>query len=324
MNLRSLVALTTALFGIAAQAQVYPNKPIRLVVSASAGGTSDILARLVVPKVSQALGQPIVIDIRPGAGGNIGADMVAKAPPDGYTLLMNYPAFTSNQAFYGNLTFDPAKDFSPVTLLVEMPVVVVVNPSLPANSLQELISLAKKQSGKLNFGSSGNGGVGHLVGEMFNSAAGVKMVHVPYKGNGPALVDVVTGVLSLTFSDIAGALPHINSGKMRAIAIAAEKRSLKLPHVPTMDEAGLPGFRASSWFGIVATGGTPQPIINRLNAEFTKALHSQDLRERLTDMSFVVAGNSPTEFADFLRTETSKWVKVIKDTGANKTPPTGS
>ncbi len=321
MNLRSLIALTAAFSCLAAHAQDYPNKPIRLVVSASAGGTSDILARLVVPKVSQALGQPIVVDIRPGAGGNIGADMVAKAAPDGYTLLMNYPAFTSNQAFYGNLPFDPAKDFSPITLLVEMPVVVVVNPNLPVNSLQDLIALAKRQPGKLNFGSSGNGGVGHLVGEMFNSAADVKMVHVPYKGNGPALVDVVTGVLSLTFSDIAGALPHINNGKMRPLAIAADKRSVKLPNVPTMSEAGLPGFKASSWFGIVTTAGTPQPIVNRLNAEFTKALHSQELRDRLTEMSFVVAGNSTTEFAEFLRAETAKWVKVIKDTGANKTLP---
>jgi len=302
--------------GFAAQAQGYPTKPVRLVVSFAAGGTSDILARILAPKLSEALGQTVLVDNRPGAGGNIGAEVVAKAAPDGYTLLLAPPSLTANLALYGKLSFDPVQDLAPVTLIAELPIVLVVHPALPAKSVQELIALAKAQPGKLNFGSSGNGGIGHLVGEMFKSMTGVQMVHVPYKGNGPALTDLMAGVLNLTFSDIAGALPHVKSGKLRTLAIASQKRSPTLPDVPTIIEAGVAGFQASSWFGIVVTAGTPQPVIAKLNQEFTKLLRTPETRERLTGLAFDVVGSTTAEFAAFLRNEFVKWTRVVKDSGA--------
>lgn len=316
MIVRFLVAMLAISFGSAAYAQNYPAKPIRLIVSFATGGTSDILARILAPKLSEALGQPVLVDNRPGAGGNIGAEIVAKAAPDGYTMLLAPPSLTANLALYGELNFDPVKDLAPVTLVAELPIVLVVYPALPAKSVKELIALAKAQPGKLNFGSSGNGGIGHLVGEMFKSMAGVRMEHVPYKGNGPALTDLMAGVLNLTFSDIAGALPYVKTGKLRALAIASQKRSPTLPEVATLIEAGVPGFQASSWFGIVVTTGTPQPVIAKLNEAFTKLLHSPETRDRLTGLAFDVVGSTTPEFAVFLSNEFIKWTKVVKDSGA--------
>ena len=300
----------------AAHAQTYPDHPLRLVVPFATGGTSDILARFVAPPLWQALGQPVVVDNRPGAGSNVGNEIVAKAAPDGYTLLMATPALASNQALYGKLNYDPIANFAPVTLVAEIPIALVVHPSMPTKTVKELIALAKAQPNKLNFGSSGNGGIGHLVGEMFKSATGVQMVHVPYKGNGPALVDVMSGVLNLTFTDIAGGMPYINAGKMRPLAIASKKRSAQLPAVPTMMEAGVPGFEATTWFAVFATGGTPQPIINRLNTEIVKSLQAPDMREKLTNLGCEVVGNKPEQLAGFLKSEMAKWSKVIKDSGA--------
>lgn len=316
MILRFLLALLAISLDSAAYAQSYPTKPIRLVVSFATGGTSDILARILAPKLSDALGQPVLVDNRPGAGGNIGAEIVAKAAPDGYTMLLAPPSLTANLALYGELNFDPVKDLAPVTLVAELPIVLVVYPALPAKSVKELIALAKAQPGKLNFGSSGNGGIGHLVGEMFKSMAGVRMEHVPYKGNGPALTDLMAGVLNLTFSDIAGALPYVKTGKLRALAIASEKRSPTLPEVPTMIEAGVSGFQASSWFGIVVTAGTPQPMIAKLSDAFIKLLHTPATRDRLTGLAFDVVGSTTPEFATFLNSEFIKWTKVVKDSGA--------
>ena len=299
-----------------AHAQTYPDHPLRLVVPFAAGGTSDILARFVGPPLSAALGQPVVVDNRPGAGSNVGNEIVARAPPDGYTLIMATPALASNQALYGKLNYDPIANFAPVTLVAEIPIALVVHPSMPTKTVKELVALAKAQPGKLNFGSSGNGGIGHLVGEMFKSANGVNMVHVPYKGNGPALVDLMSGVLNLTFTDIAGGMPYIKAGKMRPLAIASKRRSAQLPAVPTMVEAGVTGFEATTWFAVFATGGTPQPIINRLNTEIVKSLQAPDIRERLTGLGCEVVGNKPEELAAFLKAEMTKWAKVIKESGA--------
>jgi len=299
-----------------ASAQTYPDKPIRMVVPFAAGGTSDILARFVAPPLTAALGQTVIVDNRPGAGSNLGSEIVAKAPPDGYTLIMATPALASNQALYGKLNYDPVNGFAPVTLVAEIPIALVVHPSMPTKTVKELIALAKANPGKLNFGSSGNGGIGHLVGEMFKSAAGINMVHVPYKGNSPALIDLMSGVLNLTFTDIAGGMPYIKAGKMRSLAIASAKRSSQLPTVPTMIEAGVPGFVATTWFAVFATGGTPQPIVNRLNSEIVKSLQQPEMREKLTGLGCEVIGNKPEELAAFLRAETTKWAKVIKESGA--------
>ena len=299
-----------------ASAQSYPDKPIRMVVPFAAGGTSDILARFVAPPLTAALGQTVIVDNRPGAGSNLGSEIVAKAPPDGYTLIMATPALASNQALYGKLNYDPVNGFAPVTLVAEIPIALVVHPSMPTKTVKELIALAKANPGKLNFGSSGNGGIGHLVGEMFKSATGIDMVHVPYKGNGPALIDLMSGVLNLTFTDIAGGMPYIKAGKMRPLAIASAKRSSQLPAVPAMIEAGVPGFVATTWFAVFATGGTPQPIVNRLNSEIVKSLQQPEMREKLTGLGCEVVGNKPEELAAFLRAETTKWAKVIKESGA--------
>ena len=299
-----------------AGAQSYPEKPVRMVVPFAAGGTSDILARFVAPPLTAALGQTVIVDNRPGAGSNLGSEIVAKAPPDGYTLIMATPALASNQALYGKLNYDPVNGFAPVTLVAEIPIALVVHPSMPTKTVKELIALAKANPGKLNFGSSGNGGIGHLVGEMFKSATGINMVHVPYKGNGPALIDLMSGVLNLTFTDIAGGMPYIKAGKMRPLAIASAKRSSQLPAVPAMIEAGVPGFVATTWFAVFATGGTPQPIVNRLNSEIVKSLQQPEMREKLTGLGCEVVGNKPEELAAFLRAETTKWAKVIKESGA--------
>jgi tripartite-type tricarboxylate transporter receptor subunit TctC len=314
VSLLFAVALAGSMPG--AHAQTYPERPLRLVVPFATGGTSDILARFVAPPLWTALGQPVVVDNRPGAGSNVGNEIVAKAAPDGYTLIMATPALASNQALYGKLNYDPVAGFAPVTLVAEIPIALVVHPSMPVKSVKEFIALAKAQPGKLNFGSSGNGGIGHLVGEMFKSATGVQMVHVPYKGNGPALVDLMSGVLNLTFTDIAGGMPYIKAGKMRPLAIASKRRSAQLPEVPTMVEAGVPGFEATTWFAVFATGGTPAPIVNRLNAEIVKSLNTPDMRERLTGLGCEVVGNKPEELAAFLKAEIAKWGKVVKESGA--------
>ncbi|MDB5811347.1 MAG: transporter substrate-binding protein [Betaproteobacteria bacterium] len=317
MSKRLLLSLLPAIALLPhAQAQTYPDHPLRLVVPFATGGTSDILARFVASPLWAAIGQPVVVDNRPGAGSNVGNEIVAKAAPDGYTLLMATPALASNQALYGKLNYDPLNNFSPVTLVAEIPIALVVHPSMPTKTVKELIALAKAQPDKLNFGSSGNGGIGHLVGEMFKSATGIKMTHVPYKGNGPALVDLMSGVLNLTFTDIAGGMPYIKAGKMRPLGITTKRRSAQLPDVPTMNEAGVPGFEASTWFAVFATGGTPRPVINRLNAEIVKSLQTPEMREKLTNLGCDVVGNKPEELTAFFKAEMAKWSKVIRESGA--------
>ena len=294
----------------------YPEKPIRLVVPYAPGGTSDIVARLIAAPLWNVMGQPVIADNRPGAGSNIGTEIVAKAAPDGYTLLMATPAISSNPALYGKVNWDPVASFAPVTLVGEVPVVLVVHPGLSAKSVRELVALAKAQPGKLNFGSSGNGGIGHLVGEHFKSMAGVDMTHVPYKGNGPALLDLMAGVLNLTFSDLAGASPFMKAGKLRPLAIASARRSPTVPDLPTMSEAGVPGFQASSWFAVFAPAHTPRPVVSKLNADIVKVVHAPEVRDRMTGLGFEVVGGKPEELSAFLKSEIAKWSKVIKVSGA--------
>ncbi|MEO7133302.1 MAG: tripartite tricarboxylate transporter substrate binding protein [Vicinamibacterales bacterium] len=298
-------------------AQNYPNKPVRLVVPFPAGGTTDLLARAMAQKLSDALGQQFVVDNRPGAGGNIGADIVAKSPPDGYTLLMGtVGTHAINPGLYAKMPYDHVKDFAPVVLVAGVPNVLVVNPGLPVKTVAELIKAAKDQPGSINFASSGNGTSIHLSGELFKAMTGVQMAHVPYKGSAPALTDLIGGQVQIMFDNLPSALPQIKAGKLRAVAVTSTKRAPALPDLPTIAESGIPGFEASSWFGILAPAGTSRDIVQRINAEANKALQAAEMKDKLLAQGAEAAGNSPEYFADYIRSETTKWAKVVKDSGA--------
>jgi len=300
-----------------AQAQTYPTKPIRLVVPFPAGGTTDILARAVAQKLSETLGQQVIVDNRPGAGGNIGSELVARSAPDGYTLLMGtVGTHAINVSLYPKLPYDPVKDFTPIVLVAGVPNVLVVNPSLPARSVAELIAYAKANPGKLNFASSGSGTSIHLSGELFKVLTGVQMTHVPYKGSAPALTDLVGGQVQLMFDNLPSSLAFIKAGKLRALAVTSKTRAAALPDVPTMVEAGVPDFEASSWFGILAPAGTPRDIVVRINAEVAKWLATPDAREKLAGQGAIAAGGAPEDFARHIASETAKWARVVKASGA--------
>ncbi|MEO8675947.1 MAG: tripartite tricarboxylate transporter substrate binding protein [Casimicrobiaceae bacterium] len=306
-----------ALAAIVASAQTYPAKPIRLVVPFPPGGATDILARDVAQKLTEAWGQQVIVDNRPGAGGNIGSELVAKAAPDGYTLEMGtVGTHAINASLYAKMPYDHVKDFAPVILVAGVPNVLVVNPALPANSVAELIAYAKANPGKLNFASSGNGTSIHLSGELFKFMAGVQMTHVPYKGSAPALQDLLGGQVQLMFDNLPPSLPQIKAGKLRALAVTSLTRAPALPDVPTMAEAGLPGFEASSWFGVLAPAGTPPAIVTKLNAEIAKWLATPEAKERLSKQGANAAGGTPEDFAKHIAAETAKWAKVVKDSGA--------
>jgi tripartite-type tricarboxylate transporter receptor subunit TctC len=312
----ALTCLALALPNVAA-AQSYPTKPVRLVVPFPAGGTTDILARAMAQKLSEALGQQFVVDNRPGAGGNIGADIVAKSAPDGYTLLMGTVGTQAiNPSLYAKMPYDAAKDFAPVILVAGVPNVLVAHPSVPAKTVAELIKLAKDKPGAINFASSGNGTSIHLSGELFKVMTGVQMSHVPYKGSAPAITDLLGGQVQIMFDNLPSAMPHIKAGKLRAIAVTSTKRAPALPDVPTIAEAGVPGFEASSWFGILAPTGTPRDIVLKINAEGNKALNSADMKEKLLAQGAEAVGNTPESFSDYIKAETVKWAKVVKDSGA--------
>jgi len=314
---RWAVGAVLALLATGAWGQAYPAKPIRLVVPFPAGGTTDILARAVGQKLTEAWGQPVVVDNRPGAGGNIGSELVAKAAPDGYTLLMGtVGTHAINASLYAKMPYDHIKDFAPVILVAGVPNVLVVNPAVPVNSVQELIAYAKANPGRLNFASSGSGTSIHLSGELFKVMAGVQMTHIPYKGSAPALQDLIGGQVQLMFDNLPSALPQIKGGKLRALAVTSATRAAALPDVPTVAEAGLPGFEASSWFGVLAPAGTPVAIIARLNAEIAKWLASPEAREKLASQGANAAGGSPEDFAKHIAAETAKWQKVVKESGA--------
>jgi tripartite-type tricarboxylate transporter receptor subunit TctC len=324
-NVRGALVLLTAVitaiaapFTFAQGAANYPTKPVRLVVPFPAGGTTDILARAVAQKLSEAWGQQVIVDNRPGAGGNIGSDLVAKSKPDGYTLLMGtVGTHAINPSLYKNMPYDHVKDFVPVILVAGVPNVLVVNPSLPVHSVPELIAYAKANPGKLNFASSGNGTSIHLSGELFKAMTGVEMTHVPYKGSAPALTDLIGGQVQLMFDNLPSSLPFIKAGKLRALAVTSGARAAALPDLPTLAESGLPGFEASSWFGVLAPAGTPRDIVAKLNGAIAGWLASPEAKEKLLAQGAIAAGGAPEDFARHIGAETSKWAKVVKASGAH-------
>ncbi|HSF46862.1 MAG TPA: tripartite tricarboxylate transporter substrate binding protein [Burkholderiales bacterium] len=296
--------------------QEYPKKPITMIVPYPAGGATDILARALGEKLTASLGQQVVIDNRPGANGNIGAQIAAKAAPDGYTLLMS-PAstLTHNPSLYSKMPFDPLKDLAPISIVAETPMVVVVNPAIPAKSIKELVDLAKSKPGALSFASPGTGSSPHLSGELFKVMTKTDMVHVPYKGAAPAVTDLVGGQVQLMFDTIVSSLPHVKSGKLRALAVTPAKRSPLLPELPTVAEAGVPGYEATTWFGLLAPAGTPKPIIEKLHNEVVKILKTPDMKSRLDQLGAEPIGNTPEEFTAAMKQEMAKWAKVVADAG---------
>ena len=296
----------------AASAQSYPTKAVRLVVPFLAGGSTDIVGRTVAQKLSEMWGQQAFVDNRPGGGTTIGTDLVAKSAPDGYTLLVTPAPFTINPSLLAKLPYDALNDFAPITLINTTPLVMVVHPGVPAKNIKELIALAKSKPGKLNFGSSGTGGSNHLAGELFDAMAGVKMVHIPYKGNAGALTDIVGGHLDVVYNGVTSAIALIKGGKLRALAVTSLQRTPALPDVPTLNESGLKGFEAVAWNGLTAPAKTPRDVIMKINADVLKIVSSPELRERLKADGSDPVGNSPEQFATFLRDEIAKWAKVIK------------
>jgi tripartite-type tricarboxylate transporter receptor subunit TctC len=307
--------LGTALFAFPAFGQEYPSRPVRLVVPFAAGGPNDIIARLVGGRLSEALGQPIVVENRPGAGGNIGTDFVAKAAPDGYTLLSAGPGSLIINPLLGSVPYDTARDFAPVSLMASAPNVLVVHPSLPAKSVKELIELARARPRHLNYASGGPGSTPHLSGALFAVMAGIDIVHVPYKGTGPASADLLGGQVQMAFFGIPPLLPHIRSGKLRALAVTGKRRSPELPEVPTVHEAALPGYEVSPWYGLLAPAGTSRAIITRLNAEVARVVRSAEMREKLASQGAEPAGGTPEDYAAVIRADTATWARVIKDAG---------
>ena len=300
-----------------ASAEVYPNRPVRIVVPYSPGGTTDILARALAQKLAEALGQQVVIDNRPGAAGMIGADLVAKAVPDGYTVLMASVAEVAiNQSLYGKMTYDPVRDLAPVTLAGVTPLILVIHPSIPASSVEELLAHTKAKPGQFTFGSPGNGSVQHLSGELVKTVAHVDWVHVPYKGAPAVLADVLGGQVSMFFAGMPPAMPHVKTGRLRALAVTTAKRSPAAPEIPTMEEAGVPGFDISNWFGVFVPAATPKDVIAKLNREISKALQLKDVRERMADQGLETVGNTSEQFSAFLRAEIAKYAKLIQVSGA--------
>lgn len=312
-----LAAALLAVSAGAAIAQTYPVKPVRMIVPFPAGGATDIVGRLIAQKLSETWSQQVIVDNRGGAGGTIGSDVAAKSAPDGYTILV---ATSSTHAIapslYSKLPYDPVRDFAPVTLIASATILLAVHPSVPASNVRELIALAKRQPQALSFASSGNGGISHLIGEQFKSMAGVQMLHVPYKGDTPALVDLVSGQVSLMFGTAVSFLPYVKAGRLKALAVTNPKRSPVVPDIPTVAESGLPGFEALQWFGIFAPAGTPKDIVARLNADIVKILRQPDVRERLTSLGADVVGNTPEQFAAFLKADAAKWARIVKESGA--------
>ncbi|MCA3185438.1 MULTISPECIES: tripartite tricarboxylate transporter substrate binding protein [unclassified Cupriavidus] len=324
---RTLALLLSITCGPLAAASVqasdaYPARPIRLVVPFPAGGTTDIMARAVSAELSKLPGWNVVVDNKPGAGGNIGSDIVAKSAPDGYTLLMGTVGTHGiNQSLYGKLPFDPIKDFAPITLVAAVPNVLVVNPAFAQqnkiNSVNDLIAYARANPGKLNMASSGNGTSIHLAGELFKTQTKTFMVHFPYRGSGPALTDMTGGTMQVMFDNLPSSMQLIKSGKLKALAVTSAKPSPALPGVPTVAQAAnLPNFEASSWFGLLAPAGTPPDIIHRIQQEVAKSLNTPAVRERLMAQGADPSGNTPEQFAALIRAETTKWAKVVKDSGA--------
>ena len=320
---RLLAAAALALAVVTpAHSQTWPAKPVRVIVPFPPGGTTDIVARSIGVELQRMWQQPVVIENRPGAGGNIGADLVAKSPPDGYTLLMGtVGTHAINQALYtqsgSKMQFDPVRDFVPITLVAGVPNVMVINPKLPVNTVPEFIAYAKGHPGQLNMASSGNGTSIHLSGELFKTMTGVYMVHFPYRGSAPALTDLIAGTMNVMFDNLPTSLPHIKSGRLKALAVTSRSRSPALPNVPTVEEAaGLKGFEASSWFGLFAPAGTPRAIVDKVQSDVAKALSNPEVRERFVAQGADPGGTTPEQFAAFIRAESDKWTRVVKFSNA--------
>jgi tripartite-type tricarboxylate transporter receptor subunit TctC len=303
------------LAGGALAQDTYPSKPVRFILPFPPGGGTDILGRIISERLAAQLGQPVVIENRGGAGGNVGAEVAAKSAPDGYTIVLVAPSLAISPSLYSKLGYDPVKDFAPVSLVATVPNVMITHPSVPANTLVEFIALAQARPGAMNFGSGGSGTSNHLAGELFNNVAGVKLVHVPYKGVNLAMNDVLSGQVQLVVIGIPAAAPHIKAGKLRALAVIAPQRAAALPDVPTAAEAGLPKFEVTTWYGVLAPAGTPRPIIARLNSELAKIMHAPDLKERLATMATEPVTGTPEAFADLIRQEIAKWGKVVREAG---------
>lgn len=305
-----------AAWSAVAQAQPFPSRPVRIVVPFTPGGSNDIIARALGQKLTNLWGQSVVIDNRGGAGGTIGSDLAAKSQPDGYTLLMGATStIAANVNLYPKLPFDPVRDLAPISQIATGAFVLAINSSVPATSVKELIALARAKPGQLNFGSSGNGTSVHLAAELFRYMAKIDIVHVPYKGLGPALIDLLAGQIAIQFTDMAPIGQHVKSGKLRALGQTSLKRTAPLPDLPTLDEAGVPGYSAESWYGLLAPSATPKPIIARLNADVINVLRTPDLKERLFGLGIEPVGNSPEQFAQYIRQEIAKWGEIVKVSG---------
>jgi tripartite-type tricarboxylate transporter receptor subunit TctC len=306
-----------ALTAVAARGDTFPSRPIRIVVPFAAGGATDLIARVVGQKLTESLGQAVVVENRPGASGMIGADLVAKAPPDGYTLLMASTAeIAINPSLYSKMSYDPQKDLAPITLAGVTPLILVVNPASPLHSVADIVKEAKAHPGTISFASAGNGSVQHLSGELVKVLTSTDMVHVPYKGAAPALTDVLSGQVTMFFSGMPPAMPHVKSGKLRALAVTTPKRSPAAPDVPTMAEAGVQGFDISNWFGLLAPAGTPPGILDKLHDEAVKALMQPTVKERLAEQGAEVVADSREHFGAFIKAEADKYAKLIKVSGA--------
>jgi tripartite-type tricarboxylate transporter receptor subunit TctC len=315
------VAINSVATAVLAQA-AWPSKPVKIVVPFAPGGTTDLLARAVAPELSRAFGQPFIVDNRAGAGGNLGADIVAKSPADGYTLLMGTVGTHGiNKSLYSRLPYDPQKDFAPITLVAGVPNVMVMQTekakALGINNVLDFIQYAKAHPGQLNMASSGNGTSIHLAGELFKSMTGTFMTHIPYSGSGPAMMGMVSGTVDVMFDNLPSAMPQIKGGKLKAFAVTSSQRSAAMPELPTIEEAGkLKGFEASSWFGLLAPAGTPADVVSRIQQETAKALKSPAIKEKLLAQGAIPSGNTPQEFARFIDTEIRKWAPVVKASGA--------
>jgi tripartite-type tricarboxylate transporter receptor subunit TctC len=303
-------------YAAAAATAQYPIRPLRFVIPFTPGGAADVLARLTGAKVAETLGQQVVIDNRPGAGGNIAAEVTARAAPDGYTLLQANLAHAIGMSLYRKLGYDILRDFVAVTQLASTPFILCLNPAVPANSVKELIALARSQPGRLAYGSSGNGGPSHLSTELFQSMAGIEMRHVPYKGGVPASIDLISGQIQVMLNTPPVILTHVRGGRVKALAVSSAKRIPTLPDLPTIGEVALPGYEATTWFGVMLPTGTPPAIVNKLYAAFTGALKASDLRERMAAENLDLVGSSPAEFAVHVKAEIPKWAKVVKSSGA--------
>jgi len=314
--LATLTAAQSALAQSAGTAQAYPSKAIRIVVPFPAGGTSDILSRAVGQKLSEEWKQPVIIDNRPGASANIGAEIVVKSPPDGYTLLLASTIHTINPSLYSKLAYDPVRDFAPVTLIAATSQILAVHPSLPVKNVKELVAYAKKRPGQINYSSAGNGSQPHLTAELFKARTGIDIVHVPYKGAPPAMNDLLAGHVALSFATAPSAVPHAKTGKLRALAVSTAKRISALPDVPTIDESGVPGFEASGANGLVGPAGMPAPVVEKLNAAVIRIVREPAMSRFLSEQGADPYTTTPAEYAAYIKAEVAKWAKAVKDSGA--------